>query len=306
MPIILPTLAEINPAGKDAYNDKIKVWVMQSLALPKLRWLAGQCGSHKGGKLTIRERRDGTVIRFIDKDGKTVLYVLNKRARFNPSYTQHLQLNQPSHEAIQSLATINGLHLSYVEESLDWTFNRRYEREDAYRFVCRYVVKRYHGNQVIVFVGEDGSTRYSGPRKAPNVLAVYKGKPSKVTGELYCVHWDWRISGRRALERAGIHSLRDVLALNRPLFWQVRLDLRVIRRREFGRRYLIVVHGKGRQRRFITFHNNGKLAFQIDLAAAGVIIHAHNQSTQGVIDACRKWFNVGPYLHKLDNRHLLP
>src|SRR5258708_5082590 len=149
MNIIPHPFEKINPTEKYAYTDKIRVWLMETLARQKLEWLATQCGSHKGGKLTVKRRRGGD-IRFVDKEGKTVLYVHNGRARFNPSYVQQLQLNQPSDEALLSLARINSLYFNYLEESLDWIFDTCWERDEAFAFVRGHVVKKYHGKQRVV------------------------------------------------------------------------------------------------------------------------------------------------------------
>ena len=108
--------------------------------------------------------------------------------------------------------------ISFSKMRMDW--------EDAYRFTCKHHVKLYHRTQKVAFVGERGCTRYSGPRKAPNVMVVYCDKPSKVTGEYNCVHFDWRIKGFDALCRAGIKSIRHWLNMDKRKFWSERILLR--------------------------------------------------------------------------------
>ena len=53
------------------------------------------------------------------------------------------------------------------------------------------------------------------PAHHPLNFARYQDAPCKVTGEVYCLHLEARISGRRHLEHTGIHDLSDLLALTR-------------------------------------------------------------------------------------------
>jgi hypothetical protein len=292
---------KIDLTGIYAYTDKVRVWLMKPLPMPRLKALATQCGSHKGGEITVKRRRDGDV-RFVDIEGKTVLYVHNDLAFFNPRYVQQLQLNQPSNEVILELAKIKTLFFNYLEESLDWTFDSPWERDEAFVFVRQHVVKTHHGKQRVVLCGDHLGTFYSGSRKAPNVLAIYKDRPSKETGELYCIHWDMRTTGRRALERRGILSLRDVVGMNRKQLWE-KIDLRMVRKRELGRRYLITVHGMSRSKRIIV---GRRWKIELDVLTGGLLFHAGNQSTQGVIDLTRRHVPTTTFLQRFDNRRLLP
>jgi hypothetical protein len=75
------------------------------------------------------------------------------------------------------------------------------------------------------------------PCKAPNNLADYAHRPSKQTGEIDCVHLDWRIRGHAALCRAGFVSVRDVLDINHRAFWAHRLIMLDIDPDRLGRAY---------------------------------------------------------------------
>ena len=104
-------------------------------------------------------------------------------------------------------------------------------RDEAFDFLCRHVVKRWHRDQGIRFVVSDadgGITRYTGDRTAKNLLVIYNGRPSKETGEVECVHIEWRLKGRRALARAGINGLADLLRFDHRQFWSQRLLLSAI------------------------------------------------------------------------------
>ena len=144
---------QIKPCDIYTFVDKAQVWLPQPLSKTELRWLSKHCG--QGG-----------------------LHVENKTAKFNRSLKQRLHLHQPSTEAIQSLSTREH-YLNYLELSLDWVFQSEEERDQAYEFVCRYHVKKWHGKQEVKFAGDGEVTRYTGPRRAPNVLVTYKDRHSK-------------------------------------------------------------------------------------------------------------------------------
>jgi hypothetical protein len=263
-----------------SYVDKLTIWLKQPLAKRQLAWLRGQCGT--GG-----------------------LHTLDQRARFDRSYVQRLQLNQPTHEAIQSLISLADSHLTYVEVALDWTFDDEEVRDAAFAFVVRHHVKRWHRDQGIRFV--KGVTRYTGPRSARTVLASYADRHCKISGELYCVHLEWRMRGVETLRRAGITCVADLLKLDHRRFWQDRLLMRDLHLRDLGRMYNIHVAGKGYRRGpWITFSGQNKqFAYDKDLRAGSLIVRALG-STQAVIDQYRKWFNVNQCLCDIDVRHLLP
>jgi hypothetical protein len=274
-------LAEgIKPCGIYAFVDKAQMWLKQPLSGAKLDRLKKQCGP--GG-----------------------LHKKNDRARFDYTFTQRLQLNQPTLEALQFLSAIDSVLLNYVELSLDWVFDHVDARNDAYDFVCRYHVKQNHRDQGIRFVS-GGVTRYTGPRKAPNVLGTYWDRPSKVTGEVNCVHSDWRIKGAAALRRAGITSVTELLELNHRQFWSERLLMRDLDLRKLGRNYHVHVAGKGSRRgAWVISYGQGRFFYHADLRAGAEILRALN-TTQAVLDCYTKKFNVNRCLRNISVDHLLP
>jgi hypothetical protein len=268
--------ARINPSDRYAYFDVVQVWLQEHLPGSKLRWLRSQCGS--GG-----------------------LHVLNKPMRFNHSYKQRLQLHQPSREALHSIATLNAVHLNGMELSLDWTFDDEADRDDAFELVCRYHVKKHHRDQGVRFVR--GVTRYTGPRQAPNVLATYRDKPSKVTGEVYCVHFDWRMKGAAVLHRAGINSIADLLNFKHREFWQSRLLMCALHYRDLGRIYRN--QGTGRRRPWVIFSPSRRFSYDVDQRTGATIVRILG-STQAVIDRYRGKLDVRRCLVSINVRHLLP
>jgi hypothetical protein len=177
--------------------------------------------------------------------------------------------------------------------------------DEAFEFACSFHVKKYHRDQQIRFVKKADpdapATRYSGPRSARNVLAVYSDRHSKVTGEVYCLHFDWRIKGADALRRAGFHSIADLKHIDRREFWQTRLLFRAIDPDALGRRCNNHIHGTNRRRPWIT--QCGPITYNYDRSTAGILWHSLG-STQAIIDECE--FNVKSCLIPILVDHLLP
>jgi len=271
----------INPTGVYSYVDALRVWLNPPLTAQELAWLRQQRG---GKKMRVHDHR----------------------APFEPRYQQRIMPFQPTQEVLQSLATRTDAHLNYLELSLDWTFDYEWDRDAAFEFICRYLVKEYHRDQKIVFVGNNGKiTRYSGPRSAPNVLVVYADLPCRVNGLPYCVHLDWRIKGRSALRRAAINSVRDLLDLDYRQFWRCRLKFCEVDLRALGRKYCNWERGTKRREPWMHFSPNGRYAYDVHLRAGSIIVRAR-QSTQAVIDQHRNHFDVNSCLIRHEVPHLLP
>ena len=264
----------INPCGIYAYLDKVHIWLSRPLSQGQLDWLKQQCGG---------------------------MHVDHQPKRWDRIYQQRLQLQRPNREALQSLSTLMGGRLNYVEFGLDWIFDDEEERDQAFALVSRYHVKRWHGKQRITFAK---TTRYTGQRRAPNVLASYADKASRITREPYCVHLEWRINGVEPLRRAGITCIRDLMNFDHRHFWQSRLLMRAFNPGELGKQFNIHVAGKGRRRtQWIKFH--GAFAYDYDLRAGGILVRAQS-STQMLIDTYGKRFPVNRCLIEINVRHLLP
>jgi hypothetical protein len=267
----------INPQGIYAYFDKITVWLRQPISYDEQKWISQQCG--KGG-----------------------LHVHNRFARFDRLFTQRLQLRQPNREVLLWLAKRNDAHLNYVEFSLDWTFPSENLKDEAWQFVCQYQLKKYHREHGIRFVA--GVTRYTGPRSAPNVLAIYCDKPCRLTGEVYCTHLDWRMKGAATLRRVGIFSVADLLNFDHRLFWSTRMLFHAIAPDKLGRIYWNHHRKSKRRGRWVVKSKNGFI-YDIDARTGGTIMRALG-STQAVVDEWRKHFDVNRCLVPIDHQHLLP
>jgi len=269
--------SRINPSNIYAYFDKITVWLKQPVSSEELKWLSEQCG--KGG-----------------------LHVKYRSARFDASLVERLQLRQPNQEALIWLAKRNDVHLNFVEAGLDWPFDAEILKDEAWQFVCKYQMKKYHREHGIRFVA--GVTRYTGPRSAPNVLAIYCDKPCRLTGEIYCTHLDWRMKGAATLRRVGIFSVADLLNFDHRLFWSTRMLFRAMAPAKLGRRYWNHYRKGKRRGRWVVKSKNG-FEYDMDARTGGTIIRALG-STQAVLDEYRKRFDVNRCLVPINHAHLLP
>jgi hypothetical protein len=263
----------IVPTEKMSYVDSIQLWLKNPL-LPRTRldWLAAHCDS-----IDIRQQAK----------------------RWDPSHQVRLQMRRPRREALQWLATLDGMVMNYVEIGLDWTFTSEEERDAAQEFIRTHHVKRWHGDQQVTF--HKGITRYTAQRRVPNKLVSYADRPSRITGEIYCVHVEWRLNGARALRRAGIATVSELLKLDHHQFWKERLLLRRVNLEALGRQYNVHVLGKGRRRGpWIAFYGPGKsIRYNFDGRAGYILMRTcgwqekgTRGTTQAVVDGFRKHFDV--------------
>ncbi len=221
---------EIAPSRVDAYFDKVQIWLKEKLPRSQQpEWLQKARRTHRAHK------HDGAM-------------------RYHGDYVQRWQLRQPTRDELQWMSRLDGVLLNGVEVSLDWVLRYMDERDAAFGWLCRcHVMPGQRGDQQIRWV--KGRVRYSGPQGAPNVLAMYADRRSRISGERFCVHLDWRINGVEALQRAGIRSVQDLLNFSHYGFWKKRLRCYEVDTKKLGRVYHERVLGKGRRRQWISRTN---------------------------------------------------
>jgi hypothetical protein len=256
------------PTAIYAFIDKVQVWLQQRLLKPELARLRKHCGS---------------------------LHYSNQPARFNPSFRQQLQLYQPRPDALQILTGRTDVHLNYVEVALDWIFDEEFDRDPAFAFLDRYHIKKYHRDQGIRW--KEG-TRYTGPRRAPTVLAAYADRECKLTGEVNCLHAEWRMHSHAALKRAGISTVTDLINLDYREFWRQRLLLCALDLCDLGRRHYNYFNGTKRRRNWSSMH--GRFRYDHD-KATGATVFNYFGSTQKVLDRFGAKFNVRGRRDNRDN-----
>lgn len=172
------------------------------------------------------------------------LYVSRRRAaRFDSSFIQRIELKQPSEEALRWVASRDDAYINRAEITLDYCFNNGAERDDAFDHLDRHLVRGWHGRRQLIKkfnsdngrLRKGGQTRYDAGRSAPNLIAFYKEGFSRITGELNCLHFEWRANGGKALRSAGISSPSDLVGFDYRRFWLPRLKLFEVEPIKLGR-----------------------------------------------------------------------
>jgi len=208
------------PTAVHAYFDNVQVWLRRPADPTALRFLRKHCG--KGG-----------------------IYVDNRPAPFGQGYKQRLELKQPLATALQWLAERDDVLINRVEITLDYIFDSRIDRDRAQEFFHHHRIRRWHSNKQPIWLCrtsndgngrgrysservyeiEEATTRYDSGRRSRNGTTVYLENHSRVTGELFCLHLEWRANGLRAVQGAGIKSAVDLLEFDHHEFWKKRLLL---------------------------------------------------------------------------------
>lgn len=199
----------IKPAASYDYRDRIRFWLKTPLSEAEENRLRALCDH---------------------------LDPRNKRARFDHRYIQLVTVTRPSDAFLTLLKDRDDLLLNYVEFSRDFIFQTEQECEAAFAFAIEhYIVKNRHGQRTRLYIGKKSTSAYSGPRAATQILAIYADKPCRITGELYCLHFDWRISRVQTLRRLGINGISDLLTFNQTAFLNERLMFGCLDAEHIGR-----------------------------------------------------------------------
>jgi hypothetical protein len=272
-----PPPANLRCGPGEAFIDRATLWLINPLSKEQLKALRQRCGFRK-------------------------LHVSRRKPFPHWPYEQRLQICQPKRDVLEIFLHRNDVLLNYVEIALDLTFDSEDERDEAYKFICQHIVKDHHRDQKVKFVGKEGATRYSAPRNSPNVLVIYRDRASKVTGEVFCVHVEWRIKGRPALKRQQFESLADLVNIEFFAFWQKRLRLHAVNRQKLGRKHNNYFRKTNRRGNWVK--RWGRLEIDFDLRSGGLLMRLHG-SVQTLIDEVR-FIDVRGCLTPIPVEHLLP
>jgi hypothetical protein len=267
----LPRPAPIYPSGIYAYFDKIQARFLEPLSTRQRNRLNNWCA----------------------------LYPLERPTEHWWPYAEGFQLKQPMQDDVLPwLGSLDhdSVLFNAVELALDWTFDSASALDHADEFFKQHVVKRWHGEQDISYVG---TSYYSGPRTAPNLITVYTDKICRITGEIYCLHIEWRINGGKALQRAGI-TLANLPTFDHYAFWKERLLMASVDRTKLGAG-ASNAFWRTRRRQWIV---NG---YDYHQATGSVMVgRLDNRSTQNVIDEYSSRYPSGRWLVHFKVGHLLP
>ena len=212
LPRWLARAAGLTFRDPDHYFDKVQVWLGFKLTKEQKRELGRLC---LGG-----------------------IHVGKRWMKWQPRWKQRVQLYQPSMQAVELLSEIAGTQrvlINHLELACDYAFPTVNELDAAFELVSFAWVRRWHrASQGLRIVGEGrakrttkrhhiGPTRYDGGRKAANRTATYREEHTRTTGELNCLHLEWRTKTARACEALKVVELRHLLEFDHEAFWSGRL-----------------------------------------------------------------------------------
>jgi hypothetical protein len=271
----LPQRAPIYPDGVYSYFDKIQVWFQEPLSTRQRNRLNNWCA----------------------------LYPLEKPTKYWWPYSEGFQIKQPmKDDVLPWLGSVdnNSVLFNALEVALDWTFDEASDRDHADEFFDNYAVKKWHGKRRVRF-NED--TRYTGPQGAPNLIVSYPDKVCRVTGELFCLHIEWRTNGMSALRRAGI-TLADLRSFDHRAFWPKRLYMASVDPSKLGRQPCNALR-QTRRREWQA--DNGWSSVDYHLRTGNIMVQRlENRSTQAVLDAYGTKYPSRRWLVPFKVSHLLP
>jgi hypothetical protein len=251
------------------------------------------------------------------------LYVDNRPSSFGQGYRQRLEFKQPLDTALHWLAQRDDVLINRVEIALDFIFESWTARDEALEFLHFHLIRRWRSKkqQVRLYragterdhrgrprpervdqVG-DAQTRYDAGRWSRNGITAYLENHSRVTGELFCLHLEWRANGLRAVQAAGIKSARDLLDFDHHEFWKERLLLVDVDTERLGR--LFRNRAKGSKSRSTAFKPDRGRQINMDRRWGHAIKNSVG-SLQELLDSHRTDVRLERALRPISNSAWLP
>lgn len=191
----------IRPSAIEAFLDKLTIWAKPPLPDLEVQKLTRLCG----GPVKI------TPI-------KWPLFFQGSQ------FPQRIDLHQPSRAALTLLIQRTGIHMTRVELALDWIFADAETLAEAHKLLHRHRLIKfqrrsgqfYSNNPDLTWYAKRRS--YRNGRVAPFNYATYSDFPCKTTGEVHCLHQEFRIQGP-ALKRLELFSPPDLLTFDVHCFF---------------------------------------------------------------------------------------
>jgi len=151
---------------------------------------------------------------------------------FQRSYPWQISLYQPTRRALKALRTFLGRRFSvkifYVELACDFLVEDANDADAIKVFLLGHISPKSMRHPVVIQNGTAYFSRRSSEigDKANKNLVMYSDKESKFADdEINCCHIEWRLSGVRGLEFAGIRCVDDLISFDHQRFWINALDV---------------------------------------------------------------------------------
>lgn len=189
----------------------------------------------------------------------------------------------------------NPPRIVYLEIALDIILANDQILRKAFAAFKRCFVQLWNGkNESIEF---DNGGMSTGRRWNGKYVSGYISKPSPVTGEVDCLHIEFRICSTRAARDIGIASIADLLAFDFRAFWQKHLILRDVDIARLGRHSLNKRFGTRRQVPGPDDRRTGQVRWRA---------HGYDKSGSLCVQALIQNYGSGPFLKNIPVAHLLP
>jgi len=207
-----------------------------------------------------------------------------------------LSILRPSAEAMEFIQREADSLLNYVELKVELCYQDEYKREAVDSFLRFALVKNYHRKQKTARASDWNF--YTGSRRAPNIITIYSDRPSKLTGQPYCVALEWRAQGVRAVDRLHRYCRNSLADFDHHKSWSENLHLFIVDAKRLGKGYW---RKFGRKRPKPVKHGN--FYYDPDRRVGGTLLL--NFAPQELIDNLSRYFPVRYYLCKVDKSNLL-
>ena len=174
-----------------------------------------------------------------------------KICRWNPRrYRQQLDLHQPTAEALQLLATLDGLLINYVEVTREWVLADEAQKANWLKLFQHGFRQPWHGKMQGQQDDEGATTRRTPPDepRRGHWYHWYSDHASKLTGELPCFRFEGRHEGAQAVRSIGIHTPHDLLAFDFDSYFAKHIRLYETDLARLGRYHHNQVHRAKRKR----------------------------------------------------------
>jgi hypothetical protein len=183
----------------------------------------------------------------------------------------------------------------YLEIALDMILPDERTLCAAFAALKRCLVQKWNGKHEPIEFDNGGMS--TGRRWNGRYITAYRSKPSPVTGEVNCLHIEYRICSAGAVRKVEVESSTDLPTFDYVAFWEEYLDLREVDIEHLGRHRLNKCEKSRRQRPGILDCRVGQVLWRAN---------AYDSSGSLCTQAFMQNYGGGPFLKRIPIRHLLP
>jgi hypothetical protein len=234
------------------YFDVVQTWFDEPLQPGRLRQLRRQCAN------------------LYDRDGSL------EPMPYNQDLIYCVQARQPTTAYLETLLKLEAtmpIWINYAELARDECWPSRGVLVNVKEYRDGHELRLWHpkAEQTVSYDDEFGNT-YDASRKKPRLLTRYMEEHSRITGELDCLHTEFRLMGKQSCERAGIETVSDLINFNHEAWWAAKTRIvtspdyerlgRLVRNRRDNtrdRKPLIEFYRRGRVR--LRFNHDWRLGY---------------------------------------------